>query len=79
EELDETLYYTVDANKNVTALIDAATGTVVERYLYDPYGRVTVLDDGWNSIAWSASRKNEILFTGYRYNPETGTCHARNR
>ncbi|MCC5829352.1 MAG: RHS repeat-associated core domain-containing protein, partial [Phycisphaeraceae bacterium] len=79
EELDETLYYTVDANKNVTALINAATGNVVERYLYDPYGRVMVLDDGWDSIAWSASRKNEILFAGYRYNPETGYYHVRHR
>ncbi|MCC5830341.1 MAG: RHS repeat-associated core domain-containing protein, partial [Phycisphaeraceae bacterium] len=74
-----TLYYTVDANKNVTALIDATTGNVVERYLYDPYGRVMVLDDGWNTVAWSASRKNEILFAGYRYNPETGYYHARHR
>ncbi|MCC5828908.1 MAG: RHS repeat-associated core domain-containing protein [Phycisphaeraceae bacterium] len=79
QELDETLYYTVDANKNVTALIDAATGNVVERYLYDPYGRVMALDDGWDSIAWSASRKNEILFAGYRYNPETGYYHVRHR
>ncbi|MCC5828734.1 MAG: RHS repeat-associated core domain-containing protein, partial [Phycisphaeraceae bacterium] len=79
QELDETLYYTVDANKNVTALIDATTGNVVERYLYDPYGRVMVLDDGWDSIAWSASKKNEILFTGYRWNPETGYYQARNR
>ncbi|MCC5831338.1 MAG: RHS repeat-associated core domain-containing protein, partial [Phycisphaeraceae bacterium] len=79
EELDETLYYTVDANKNVTALIDAATGNVVERYLYDPYGWVMVVDDGWNTVAWSASRKNEILFAGYRYNPETGYYHVRHR
>ncbi|MCC5828911.1 MAG: hypothetical protein JJU36_05630 [Phycisphaeraceae bacterium] len=38
KELDETLYYTVDANKNVTALIDgtpesSTEGQVVERYL----------------------------------------------
>ncbi|MCC5828754.1 MAG: hypothetical protein JJU36_04845 [Phycisphaeraceae bacterium] len=55
EELDETLYYTVDANKNVTALVDAATGNVVERYLYDPFGRVKVLDNDWDSIAWPTS------------------------
>jgi hypothetical protein len=36
-------YYTNDANMNVTALV-AADGDVVERYMYDPYGNVTVLD-----------------------------------
>ncbi|MCC5828033.1 MAG: RHS repeat-associated core domain-containing protein [Phycisphaeraceae bacterium] len=86
EELDETLYYTVDANKNVTALIDAATGNVVERYLYDPYGRVMVLKENWSlqevdghDHGTVSAFGNEILFTGYRYNPETGTYHARNR
>ncbi|MCC5828793.1 MAG: RHS repeat-associated core domain-containing protein [Phycisphaeraceae bacterium] len=78
QTLNETLYYTVDANKNVTGLI-TPNGQVVERYLYDPYGRVTVLDSDWNEIAWSASRKNEILFTGYRYNPETGYYQVRHR
>ncbi len=40
---DETLYYTTDANHNVTALVDDS-GTVIERYVYDAYGEVTVLE-----------------------------------
>lgn len=36
--LEETLYYCQDANGDVTALVSAA-GSVVERYLYDPYSR----------------------------------------
>ena len=39
--LDNTLYYMNDANFNVTALIDES-GSVVERYSYDPYGSVTI-------------------------------------
>ncbi|REK45958.1 MAG: hypothetical protein DWQ46_07750 [Planctomycetota bacterium] len=39
----DTYYYTSDANMNVTALVDASTGLVVERYHYDPYGRVEFL------------------------------------
>jgi len=35
-----------DANWNVTALVDAS-GNVVERYVYDPYGAVTVLTPSW--------------------------------
>ena len=31
---------------NVTAVVDIA-GTVVERYVYAPYGAVSVLDGGW--------------------------------
>ena len=38
---DDTLYYTTDANFNVTAVIDAS-GNVVERYAYDPYGQQSV-------------------------------------
>ena len=47
--IDDTLYYTTDANMNVTALV-ATDGTVVERTMYDPYGQVTVLSaDGASS------------------------------
>jgi YD repeat-containing protein len=34
--VDDTLYATNDANMNVTALVDASTGSVVDRYGYDP-------------------------------------------
>ena len=37
------IYYLGDANYNVTALVDSS-GTVVERYVYTPYGQVTVYD-----------------------------------
>jgi len=38
------MYYTTDANFNVTALVRADTGRVAERYEYDPYGFVTILN-----------------------------------
>ena len=44
QEGDSTLYYCNDANFNVTALVDASAA-VVERYLYDPYGKVTIYDE----------------------------------
>jgi YD repeat-containing protein len=44
--VDDTMYPARDANFNVTALIDTG-GTVQERYLYDPYGRRTILDGSW--------------------------------
>lgn len=86
EEGDNTLYYTTDANWNVTALVDAATGAVVERYMYDAYGKVTILDGttgGQTEWATDADQisdvANDILFAGYRFNSETGLYHVRNR
>jgi RHS repeat-associated protein len=87
----EMQYFTNDGNFNTTALIDANSGQVVERYLYDPYGKVTVLNGASgaekdpNVTEWSpdADNKsdwdNEILFCGYWYDPETGLFHVRER
>jgi RHS repeat-associated protein len=79
EEGDNTLYYTTDANWNVTALVDAATGNVVERYMYDPYGKVTILDGttgGQTDWATDADQisdvANDVLYAGYRFDAETG-------
>jgi RHS repeat-associated protein len=49
---DERLYYLSDANFNVTALVREVNGHwgVAERYAYDPYGNVTVLDGGKKEI-----------------------------
>jgi RHS repeat-associated protein len=81
----ETLYYTSDANMNVTAVLDTS-GNVVERYMYDPYGNVTVLDGttgGQTDWAVDADGdsdvSNEILYCGYRYDTETGLYHVRHR
>jgi len=41
-----------DANYNVVALLDSS-GNVVERYAYDPFGQVAVLDANWNVLAAS--------------------------
>ena len=49
--LDECLYYCNDANMNVTALVNASDGGVVERYQYTPYGQVTVCDSAWTRSA----------------------------
>ena len=84
--LEETLYATHDANFNVTALV-GPDGTVVERYAYDPYGQVIVLNgaadpDGqeWTPDPGNASDvSSEVLYAGYRFDPETGLYHVRHR
>ena len=46
---------------------------------YDPYGRVTIRNLMWTAIPWEWSCQNEILFCGYRYDPETGLYNVRHR
>ena len=61
------------------ALADAS-GTVLERYVYDPYGKTTIYDDDWSdTVSWASSKQNEILYAGYRFDAETGLYHVRNR
>jgi RHS repeat-associated protein len=87
----EMQYFTNDGNFNTTALIDANSGAVVERYQYDPYGKVTVLNGASgaekdpNVTEWTpdADNKsdwdNDVLFCGYQYDPVTGLYQVRNR
>ncbi len=56
--LEERLYVLADANHNVTALV-SASGVVLERYTYDPFGGVQVRDaagtvkSGGTGYAWA--------------------------
>ena len=74
---DEHLFYTQDANFNVTALIDGSDGSVVRRYEYDPYGQPTFLTAAFASS--TNVEENEILYAGYRYDPETALHQVRHR
>jgi len=80
DDPDEHLYYCQDANFNTTALVERSDGTVVERYVYDPYGKVTIYDDDWSdTVTWANSKKNACLYCGYRYDHETRLYHVRHR
>jgi RHS repeat-associated protein len=77
--VDNTLYYTNDANMNVTALVDES-GTVVERYAYDPYGERTVLDGDWSTDADGVSDVNNALgHQGLHLDSESALYYNRNR
>jgi RHS repeat-associated protein len=74
-----------DGNFNVTALVSTnpaiggAGGAVVERYTYDPYGKVTIRDATWQPITWDASQKNICLYTGHKYDAESGLYYSMYR
>jgi len=76
DDATQRLYVTQDANFNVTAIVDT-TGTVQERFLYDPYGNSTVLTGSWtsttDSYAWTYRHQ------GGRLDPATRNYNFRNR
>jgi RHS repeat-associated protein len=75
--LDQRLYVQTDANWNVTALVDAS-GNVLERYVYDPYGAVTVLAADWSSRA-SSAYSWMYFFQGKRRDGAVGLDDSRDR
>jgi len=74
---DNIHYYTGDANYNVTAALDAATGEAVDRYVYTAYGKATVYDEDWANPA--APTTHDPLYCGYFFDGETALYQVRNR
>jgi len=83
-------YYAHDANYNVIAVfmlndptgtpIPASTAvTVLERYDYSPYGEVRIFDGGYTASYTTSQIGNPYLYTGRRYDEETGLYHYRRR
>jgi RHS repeat-associated protein len=77
--LEERIYVLHDANFNVTAITDAS-GTVLERYAYEAYGRPIYLDadfdfqpDAQSDHSW------QHLHQGGRLDQATGNYHFRHR
>ncbi|MFV1965072.1 MAG: RHS repeat-associated core domain-containing protein [Pirellulaceae bacterium] len=75
----ETQHLLHDANFNVTGVIDGS-GSVLERYEYTPYGKVTVLDGDFSADSDDKSDTvNPVTYTGRRLDEETGLHYYRNR
>ncbi len=66
----ERIYVQQDANHNVTAIVSATNGAVLERFVYDPYGVATVKSSTWG--LGSDSKDWLYLFQGGRYDSNTG-------
>jgi RHS repeat-associated protein len=75
--LDERLWVQQNANGDVTALVNGS-GSVVERYVYDPYGVVTYLTSTWGTLSGSAYAAN-YLFQGERLDPMVNQYITWNR
>jgi RHS repeat-associated protein len=75
--LERRFFYHADGKRCISALTNGH-GVIVERYVYDAYGRPTVRGaDGATRIKSAVG--NSFLFAGRGYDPETGCyyCHRR--
>lgn len=86
---DKRLFLLSDTVGSITAVTDDA-GDIIEAYLYDAYGRQTVISDGPDGDAFVNFTADDAytpggvpmesaLFTGREYDAETGLCYYRNR
>ena len=73
-------YYHRDRLGNITEITDFE-GTVVQRYVYDAFGKVSIFDKDGNAITPDSAKylKSPYAFTGREYDPETGCYYYRNR
>ncbi|OHB76151.1 MAG: hypothetical protein A2Z34_02175 [Planctomycetes bacterium RBG_16_59_8] len=77
--ITSTHYYHENALGNIVALTDS-TGTVVERYTYEAYGKPEFRDPLSSLLSlFSSPAGNPFLFNGQRYAPETGLSYYRHR
>ncbi|MEM4725230.1 MAG: RHS repeat-associated core domain-containing protein [Candidatus Hadarchaeum sp.] len=76
--LDARLWVVQDANYNVVAIFDNS-GNVVERYVYDPFGQVTILDADFNPKSGGSDYAWLYLHQGGRFDSVSGLYHFRYR
>lgn len=88
-EIQAAYHYLHDALGSVIGLVNSV-GTLVERYTYDPYGKVFIekwQTDGQGGGQWLASAEpnsgmpyssvgNPLLWTGHRYDAAVGLYHT---
>ena len=74
----EKLSITRNQQWSVSALVDN-TGSVVERYTYDEFGKRTMLAANGSTVRTSSSYDMPYGYTSRRHEPETGLMHFRAR
>jgi len=76
--LNQRLWVQQDTNWNVTALVNSS-GSVVERYVYSPYGVVTIYNAGYTSTLSSSAYGWVYGFQGMRYDATSGLNESLSR
>ena len=78
--VNQYFYYLRDRLGNITEILNVE-GTVIQRYVYDAFGKITIYDDQNNVITPDSPKylKNPFTYTGREYDPETGLYYFRAR
>ena len=80
---NERLYFLQDANWDTTAVVgyDSTTQTwnVVQRYVYDGYGNITILNADWSAAPTGTQPMVNSLYQGMQYDPMTRLYYGRAR
>jgi len=73
--------YTITRNQqwSVTALAELATGTIVERYTYDHFGKRTILEPNGTTVRSTSSYAMPYGYTSRRHDAETDLMYFRAR
>jgi len=73
--------YTITRNQqwSVTALAELASGTIVERYTYDHFGKRTILEPNGTTVRSSSSYAMPYGYTSRRHDAETDLMYFRAR
>ncbi|MGA2497927.1 MAG: RHS repeat-associated core domain-containing protein [Tepidisphaeraceae bacterium] len=74
---DERLYAMQDANFNLTAIC-STSGTIVERYVFDPYGSRSIRNPSWGVMS-SGAYASVIGHQGLVHDDLIGLLYNRNR
>ncbi len=75
------IYFLQDANWNTTAIVGLVSGNwqVAQRYVYSPYGTITVLNADWSTPPAGTQPMVQNLYQGMQLDAVTGLYCARNR
>ena len=77
---EQYFYYHKDRLGSITEITNSI-GEVVQRYVYDSFGRVTIYDNQGNKITADSDKylENPFTYTGREYDAETGLYYYRAR
>ncbi len=75
----EKLTITRNQQWSVTALSDAASGSVLERYTYDHFGKRTILEPNGSTVRATSSYNMPFGYTSRQHDAETGLLFMRAR
>jgi RHS repeat-associated protein len=75
--LEQRLYVLQEGNHTITSIV-SATGSALERYVYEPYGSFAIRTPTW-AARQSSSYGWIYLHQGGRYDTATGLYHFRHR